>query len=268
MLKTILVILKMILATIVIFSIPFILPIIFKILVEIKIFDDIEEFRSITNTLNNMYTIIYIAIAIVMLLWFFHKWEDIKNIIKNMRFSLKFGDKSFSAERIVNEELKNINDQKDFINQLKQENKTSDSEITIKEIKEKFGITTNKSKAKCKECNKEELQEENVKLRNFAAYNMLNSEARSLLHVIYYEKYIETEKFKNTIIQGYKRRNKKNIKFNKNDINKIAQNKYDTIYDGLKFLNIIEPSEDDKTLKLTQEGKKFVEKYIEKKEVV
>lgn len=268
MLKTICSILKMLLAIIVIFLIPFILPIIFKILVNMKIFTNIEEFETIVNALNNMYTIVYVAIGIVMLLWFFHKWADIKEIIKNMRFSLKFGDKSFSAERIVNEELKNTNEQKDFINKLSQENKTSDSEITMKEIKEKLGLTTNQHKAKCKECNKDELQEENVKLRNFAAYNMLNSEARSLLHVIYYEKYIETDKFKSRIIQGYKRRNKKNIKFSKNDINKIAQNKYDTIYYGLKFLNIIEPSEDDKTLKLTQDGKRFVEKYIEKKEVV
>lgn len=268
MLKTFESILKMILVIIVIFLIPFILPIIFKILVNMKVFTSIEEFKNIANTLNNMYTIIYIAIGIVMLLWFFHKWEDIKEIIKNMRFSLNFGDKSFSAERVASEELKNINEQKDFINKLSQENRTSDSEITMKEIKEKLGITANQSKTKCKECNKEELKEENVKLRNFAAYNMLNSEARSLLHVIYNEKYIETEKFKSKIIQGYKRRNKKNIKFNKNDINKIAQNKYDTIYDGLKFLNIIEPSEDDKTLKLTQDGKRFVEKYIEKKEVV
>ena len=97
---------------------------------------------------------------------------------------------------------------------------------------------------------------------------MINAEAKSLLHIIYNEKYIEKDKFKSRIIQGYKKRNKKNIKFSKKEINKIARNKYDTIYDGLKFLNIIEPSEDDKIVKLTEKGRNFVEKYIEKKEVV
>ena len=97
---------------------------------------------------------------------------------------------------------------------------------------------------------------------------MINTEAKSLLHIIYNEKYIDTDKFKSRIIQGYKKRNKKNVKFAKKEIDKIARNKYDAIFDGLKFLNIIEPSEDDKTIKLTQDGKKFVEKYIEKKEVV
>ena len=139
----------------------------------------------------------------------------------------------------------------------------------MNEVKLQLGIDKrNKTQEKCKECNKKELEEENSRLRDFAAYNMINTEAKSLLHIIYNEKYIDTDKFKSKIIQGYKKRNKKNIKFTKKEIDKIARNKYDAIFDGLKFLNIIEPSEDDKTIKLTQDGKKFVEKYIEKKEVV
>ena len=74
--------------------------------------------------------------------------------------------------------------------------------------------------------------------------------------------------YKKAIEKINKKRNKKNIKLARQDINKIAQNKYDTIYDGLKFLNIIEPSEDDTIIKLTKEGKEFVEKYIEKEEEV
>ena len=136
-------------------------------------------------------------------------------------------------------------------------------------MQQKLGITeTGADKKKCIDCNKSEIQEENIKLRNFATFNMLNKEARELLHIIYCEKYISINQFRSRIIQGYKKRNKRNVKIAKKDIDKIAKNKYNTIYDGLKFLNVIEPSEDDETIKLTQEGKKFVEKYIEKKEVV
>ena len=78
---------------------------------------------------------------------------------------------------------------------------------------------------------------------------------------------MEADKFKKIIIDGYKKRNQKNIKFKRKDINKIADSKYETIYNGLKFLNIIEPSENDSEIKLTAAGKKFVKKYIEKGEV-
>ena len=119
----------------------------------------------------------------------------------------------------------------------------------------------------CEKCNKKDIEKENDNLRFFAAYNLINMETKGILHSIYNENFMETEKFKKIIIDGYKKRNQRNIKFKRKDINKIADNKYETIYDGLKFLNIIEPSENDSEIKLTATGKKFVEKYIEKGEV-
>lgn len=47
------------------------------------------------------------------------------------------------------------------------------------------------------------------------------------------------------------------------NINKEAG---ETIFNGLKFLNIIEPSENNSEIMLTNEGKKFVEEYIEDEE--
>lgn len=269
--KIIWAILKMIFTMLIIFVIPFVLPIMFKILVKIGVFTNIEEFKGIIGVFNNIYTLIYIGAGLIILFYFFHGWDNfkltVKDMLKGLKGSFKFGDKTISFET-AKEAVKDSSEQKDFIKMISQENKSIDSESTIQEIKAELGISSKPKNKECKECNKNELQEENAKLRNFAAYNMLNREARSLLHVIYNENYIETDKFKSRIIQGYKRRNKKNVKITKNDINKIAKNKYDSIYEGLKFLNIIEPSEDDKTIKLTKEGKKFVEKYIEKKEVV
>ena len=269
--KTIGAILKMILTILIIFSIPFVLPLMFKILVKIGAFINIDELKNIMDAFNNIYTFIYIGIGITVLFGFFHGWDNfkttIKGLLRGLKGSFEIEGKKFSFET-AKEEIEDSDAQKDFIKKLNQENKSLDSENTMEEIKEKLGIIPKQKNKECTECNKNELQEENIKLRNFAAYNMLNKEARSLLHVIYNEKYIESDTFKSRIIQGYKKRNKKNIKIAKKDINKIAQNKYDAIYEGLKFLNIIEPSEDDKTIKLTKEGKKFVEKYIEKKEVV
>ena len=257
-------VLKMMIVILIIFIIPFLLPLILKLFLKINVFVDVSEFKDIANIFNNMYIFIYILLGIGILLWFFHEWSTIKEIIKNMNFSFTFGNNKISAEH-VREEMDNINQQKEFINKISKE-VNNDSENTINEAKLLLGIDKrNNTKKECKECNKGELEEEISKLRDFATYNMINTEAKSLLHIIYNEKYIDTDKFKSRIIQGYKKRNKKNVKFTKTEIDKIARNKYDTIFEGLKFLNIIEPSEDDKTIKLTQEGKKFVEKYIEKK---
>ena len=260
-------VLKMIVVILIVFTIPFIFPVLLKFFLYYKVFESVDEFEKIINIFNNMYIFAYIGLGIGILLWFFKKWNIIRDVFKNFNFSITFGDKKIMAEH-VKAEIEDINQQKEVIKKITKET-SSDSENAINETKALLGIDKGKNaKNKCKECNKNELEEENDKLREFATYNMINAEAKSLLHIIYNEKYIEKDKFKSRIIQGYKKRNKKNIKFSKKEINKIARNKYDTIYDGLKFLNIIEPSEDDKIVKLTEKGRNFVEKYIEKKEVV
>lgn len=260
---------KAISTMIIVFITPFILPSILKLLINNNFFENIEEFNETIKIFYNPYSIIYIVITIILLLWFFHKWEDIKKFIDSHDFFLNIGGKQFSTNKRVEEELKDSNDKIGIIKEINVDSKETDSANTIKEMKNQLGLIENKTKdIKCKECNKEELETENSNLRYYAAYNLINLETKSLLHVIYNEKYIEFDKFKKEIIEGYKKRNKHNRKFSKQDIDKIADSKYETIYEGLKFLNIIEPSEDDKELKLTKEGKAFVEKYIEKREVV
>lgn len=260
-------VLKMIIVVFIVFTIPFVLPIILKMFLKLNIFVDVNEFKNIVDIFNNLYILIYILLGIGILLWFFHKWDTIKEFLKNTNFSVTFGNKKISAEHIK-EEIKNSCEQIEFLKNISKVN-NNESENTINEAKKLLGINkSNINQQNCKECNIKELEDENSKLRDFATYNMINTEAKSLLYIMYNEKYINKDQFKSRIIQGYKKRNKKNIKFKQNEIDKIARNKYDAIFDGLKFLNIIEPSEDDKTIKLTQDGKKFVEKYIKKKEVV
>lgn len=272
MLKITGLVLKTIATILVVFSVPFIIPLFFKLLLNWGAFENLEELKEIISILNNNYTLIYMCIGGGLILFYFHKWDETKGtlmkFLKGLKASYSHEGKTISVE-IAKEEMNNFKEHKEFMNELIEDSKTQDSRNSIQEMQQKLGITgKGTDKNKCIDCNKSEIQEENIKLRNFATFNMLNKEARDLLHIIYCEKYISINQFRSRIIQGYKKRNKRNVKIAKKDIDKIAKNKYNTIYDGLKFLNIIEPSEDDETIKLTQEGRKFVEKYIEKKEVV
>lgn len=273
MIKAIWYLLKIIIVVFFIFFTPFLIPLMFKLLIYFNLFESINEIKDIFNVLNNKYTLVYLCIGVLILLCYFHKFTDIKNGIveifkKIKKATLSWGDKTLSWET-AKEEITDANEHKKVLKEFMKENYKIDTGSSIEEMQQLLGLRKNSdSKIKCEECNKKEIQEENIKLRNFAAYNMLNRDAKNILHTIYNEKYIKKDQFKSKIIQGYKNRNRKNIKFTKKDIDRIARNKCDTIYDGLKFLNIIEPSEDDKIITLTKEGKEFVEKYIEKKEVV
>lgn len=263
--KTILSILKMIITMFLVFLTPFILPLILKLFLNLKWFSDINEFESIIKIFYNIYPIIYIIITVILLLWFFHKWEDIKNFINNRDFLFNFKEKTLSAKTKIEEEINEDASKKQMIKEIKAENKENDSKNAIQEAKELLSVGNTVTNAKCEQCNKNELESENRNLRYYAAYNIINLETKSLLHVIYNDKRMKTDSFKSKIIQGYTKRNKKNIKFNKKDINKVATSKYEAIYEGLKFLNIIEHSEDNSEIRLTTEGKEFVERYIEKK---
>lgn len=268
MLKMVGTVLKIIAIILVVFSLPFVIPIILKLLLNHGIFSSLEEIKEIIDIFNNKYTVIYICMGIVLIAIYFHKLDGFKELLKGMKLKVEHGDNSLSAE-LAKAEVHESEKEKETVTKLIDSDKDLDTTMFNKEVRQALGIQENKGKiTKCSECDKTEIEKENVKLRNFAAYNMLNRDAKIALHVIYNENYMNKEEFKNQIIKGYKRRNKKNIKLAKQDINKIAQNKSDTIFDGLKFLNIIEPSEDDTIIKLTKEGKKFVEKYIEKEEVV
>ncbi len=257
-------ILKMIITISLVSITPFLLPLLLKLFLSWKLFEDVEEFTNIIKLFYNVYPIIYIIITLCLMLWFFHKWEDIKNFFSNRDLSFGFKSGTISA-KIKENVIQESTNKKDFVNTIK-ENKTLNVSNIQEEAKNKLGLAQaelEKNKQLCSECNKKALEEENSKLRNFAAYNIIDFETEEMLHIIYNENYINTSDFKRKIVQGYKSRYIRNTKFSNTDLNKIANNKYETVLEGLRFLNIIEPSEDDKIIKLTNEGKKFVEKYIE-----
>lgn len=251
---------------VIIFLAPFILPLFFKVLIHYNIFSSVDEFRNIISTFFNFYSIAYMVLVLILMMWFFHKWDHIKEYLKNHDITFSLKDKELSTKTVVQEIIEN-NEKKKIMKEIKTETKENDSKNIMKQAKEQLLLSFNNDNQKCEKCNKDELENENRNLKYFAAYNIINLETKNLLHFIYYEKTMRTDNFKSKIIQGYKKRNKNNIKFSKKDIDKVAKSKYETIYEGLKFLNIIEPSEDDKEIRLTTEGKEFVRKYIEQKEV-
>ena len=253
-------------------SIPIILPIILKILINLRLFDNIDEFSEYLSIFLNNYIIIFILIGIALFIGFYT--NEIKNFFKSIKkIYLKSGEKEASFEREILEKSK---EEKEFTKELNEGKREDAIEIQKNIIKEIRKIKTSDENEqltiagypinKCKDCNIKEIEEENNKLRNFATYNIINKETRTLLEEIYDEKYITSKKFKKIIVEGYKRRNRKNIKLSNKNIDKIANNKFESIYNGLKFLNIIEPSENDEIIRLTQKGIDFVKKYIDKKE--
>ena len=268
-------IIKLLLMIALIFSFPFILPSILNLFIKMNWFSSLEEFLNYFNIFSNKYVIIYLAIGILLFLSSFGKiGNTLKQVVcKIKKLDLDFKGNKISAE-LENTIMRESAEVRDFSKKLGNTyNPEEDRENIIEHIKSIQGPTQLRmevanQKELCKKCDSQKLKEENDKLRHFAAYNIMNRETKMLLHIIYNEKYIEAERFKKEIISGYKKKNKNNANLSHKNINKLANNKYETIFNGLKFLNIIEPSENDNDIQLTSNGKRFVEEYIEDKEEI
>ena len=74
---------------------------------------------------------------------------------------------------------------------------------------------------------------------------------------------MKLKEFKNSLESNFIYRNKNNNNINKEDLKKYAINKYETILEGLLYLEILEITDDEiESIALTQYGEEFVEKYI------
>lgn len=261
-------IVKIILCIIVIFSIPFILPLLARLFIFFKFFEGIEEFKKYIEVFFNVYVIIYMTIVMVIVIVFMCSKEKIVDFFKDKEIKAKYKDAeiSFKNNDIIEESSK----RKDFIDEISREQEYNYIDI-FSEMKKELGIVKEKNKNDKKQQNIDidnikkinlSLKEENNNLRYYAAYNIINKKTKQLLHCIYCENYMEASKFKKALKNSYKNRNKNNTNISKKNLDKYAQNKYETILKGLEYLNILEVG-DDQSLILTEQGKEFVEKYIE-----
>lgn len=259
-------VLKIIICIVLIILLPFAFPLIARFFIHIHLYENLEIFKEYMNIFLNKYFLMMLGIILAGLLFIICDKEAIKKWIDERDFLAKFKDAQFEAKR--NDIIDESNKKKNFINSLSSNNQNNDKNITS-EVQEELKLIKSEQNKKDKnnKNNNNEIQmlkDENNNLRFYSAYNIINQKTKELLNVVYCDKSMKLEDFKNALIRSFKNRNKRNKNLTNSQKNEYANNKYDTIKDGLQYLNIIEISDDNKTITLTQYGKEFVEKYIEK----
>jgi hypothetical protein len=246
--------------------IPFIFPLFARFLVHINLFENVEEFDKYIKIFFNIGFLVMFAISAIIVYLIACNKEKLKEWIENRDVSVKTRDIEVSARmsEMVDESTK----KKNFINNLNE--KEVNNKLVAIGVQEELNLNNNKkeqNKNAKKDSYKDDfkiLEDENNKLRFYSAYNIINQKTKELLNVIYCNKSMGLSEFKNILINNFKNRNRKNKNLTNTQKNEYANNKYETIKNGLQFLNIIEISDDNKIITLTPYGKTFVEKYIEK----
>ena len=253
-------ILKMFICIIIVIFIIFIFPIIVRFLIYVNLYNSLEEFKMYFDLFLNQYFLILFGIVLLGVIIVVGNKNFIMNWLDNRDISFKH--KEMEAEFKKSEMVEESAKKKEIIHEFNTETGIN-NKTTMLEVKEELSDDAVSKTAK-KTDEVEFLENENNNLRFYSAYNIINKKAKELLNIIYCDKSMELETFKNRLICSFKNRNKRNKNLNKSQIIEYANNKYETIKEGLQFLNIIEISDDDKTITLTRYGKEFVEKYIEK----
>lgn len=256
-------IIKNIFCILLVIILPFSFPLVARFFIHIHLYVDLDEFKNYIEIFcNKNFLMILIPSAILVYITVCNK-NKLKEWLQTRDFSLKFKDAELTSKmaELINESTK----KKNFISNL---NAKEDNKLVTQGVQEELQLGKkgeNKPVYKYKyEDEYRILENENDKLRFFSAYNIINQKTKELLHIIYCDKNMELETFKNVIIKSFKNRNRKNKNLSIAQKNEYANNKYETIKDGLQFLNIIEISDDNKTVTLTSYGETFVKEYIEK----
>ena len=259
----------------IIFSVILILPAISKILINFKLFESFDELNSYISIYNNKYSIMFIVMGIIIMIFIFGDKEKIIEMLGQFSFMIKHGDTSVSITKA--DEFKDTESKKKLTEALYDESKENlkkeeneNSKESIQKIKSILDLSNSKNKSKKKKKNEidetkkvnENLKDENDSLRFYATYNIINKKTKELLMQIYYEKCIEQSRFKEVLIKNFQKNNKNNRNISKNNLRKYANDKYETIFKGLNYLKIIDLSEDNNEIRLTEKGKKFVDEYI------
>lgn len=243
--------------------IPFIFPLITRFFIHIHLYENIEVFKEYISIFLNKNFLAFIGIILVSTIIITSDKNKIMEWISQWNIFAKYKDAELNLKKpeIIDESDK----KKKFISNFN--NDEIDKSITSEMQEELKLIKNSKNKDKKKNYNDEkieELEKENNNLRFYSAYNIINKKTKELLNVIYCDKSMKLQEFKEALIYSLKNRNRRNKNLTNAQKNEYANNKYETIKNGLQYLNIIEISDDNKIITLTQYGKEFVKKYIEK----
>lgn len=222
----------------------FIYPMVSNFLISQKIIENIEQLEKYIGIFKgfNVLTIIIIVLLII------HENdisipELMQKLFSNFDLSLKNKDTELSLTHNTQKQV-----QYEAIKMAQDTKKVVQDGILLEKTEKDINI-------KCNECKKEEIISENESLRYFSAYRITNKYSQELLIEIRNHKKIKITDFESNMREYYNRTIKNMGRKRKEDfINK----KIEDLLRDLRFINIIEYSEDDLFLVLTANGEEFV----------
>lgn len=226
---------------------PFIYPIWGNCLISLNIIESVEQIQRY----NDIFKYFNIALMImVFILLIYNSKISVSDIIdkiaSNFDFSYKKGDSEIQikhAEAIVKE---------NFSKKAKEVKEEAREELINGETKSQ--------NINCKECKIEEVIAERESLRYFSAYQVTNKFSREILTHIKNNDKIQVEMFYDDIKEYYEKTIKNMGKSRKQD---FIERKINELLYNLRYLNIIEYTEDDTYIILTKNGEEFVKGYEE-----
>lgn len=228
---------------------PFIYPVLAKILIKIRVFKGIDEISKYISIFKEFYWIIISTIVAAIILYFTHNKELISKILSNVSsIAVKNGENEVFLNFIQNEYKREVEDN------------IEDSKKQTKEQLKNLLKGGEQLKLETKTENKEneKIREERDNLRIFAVDRITNRCCKSILKKILTNDKIEVEKLREEL-ENYYRKSIKNMYGKKKEAYII--NKVNELLINLKYLNIIEYSEDDEYIILTKDGIEFVKSY-------
>ncbi len=249
-------IMKTIIIALFICFLPFALPILLKVSIYCRIFNSIAEFEKLIQVFSNRYMFIYLIIVMIIVIISFGKSVSFTDFFKNFIYKGKIGDKIYLEAKPV-EENKRASEIFDKIIDIS----NNDVKETKTQVKDALSKKEEKSNENIKD---EKIKELNILLENvryFSAYNNTNHTCSDLLIYLYKRKSISKIEFEDKLREYYSKRIRGvNKKQKKECINRKIEEK---IF-NYKYLDIIEISDDNEYIILTDSGKKFVIDYLKK----
>lgn len=225
----------------VIFMLPFIYPILSNVLVKWNVIEGIEQLEKYVYLFRGFNILIIIGFIIFIIHESSIHFSDIFSNIFNRDFAIKIGDKQFEI-KLSELWLEHIGETVKMSSEIRETAKTVFLDKSNTAIK-----------MACDECRKEETEAERESLRYFAAYKITDSCSRALLLYIKNNGEIYISDFKNNMEKYYQK--------TRGMGKKRRQEKVESLLYDLKYINIIEYTEDDVYIILTQNGKEFIENF-------
>ena len=232
---------------VIIFMFPFIYPILGNCLIALGVIESIEQIQSYISIFK-YFDIMLVVIAVILIIYSSNiKVGDIiDKIISKFCVTYKKGDSEIQirqTETVIKENMAKI----------------------AKEVKEEahdelIKGENHNNNINCKECKINDIMIERESLRYFSAYQVTNKSSRDILIYVKNE-----EKMKIKIFEEYMKEYYENSIRNmgKKRKQEFIERKINELLYNLRYLNIIEYTEDDEYIILTQNGKEFVRRYEE-----